>query len=778
MFKPTVRILPLNPNGSAYGIALLTKYVRHLILDMKRKFGNNNAIKYGPPFFAENDVTQMLKTLDSHHGRTLMIGSKESDVFKESFPIPRQHSQQTKLLPFNDFPKQEHRVLSRSVDLISMAKTLFTRGEFIKAAKLLCTFNGIGRGREIKFLSYDKMFFCGQFNILFTQWFQRKELKTNPSGFFMDFEHPELCIFFILGCFWSVNNGLSRDINHLSDPNSPLYRRAKFVFPDLHEIADASVATQMTSMIRSLVPTQLKNFYSVKSLRTGAMSQLQWNPSVLWQESVALGGWKTGANSDWYVWHYLVAIIPPVLALAGHPQPRIIPNLPDITELFHDPDPNIILSPDKFYQFINSLFVISLPEFRAPQGRLRNLLNIVTAIMIMNFRYCERKYGNGHSFVAKMVSATLSCGLAAHAFEASSKLKCWSRKLSDSLKSQNLAMTNRPLHGPMSRQDISDEIGEMKTMLSEVMRNRRINHIRFEESQQRIAELNQTIQDLHTDQQRLREVILSMHATNLPDIATSIRELTRSLTELNFSRQDDCSNSHGGTGHPRIAESQVSPNQQQCAFPPQSPMQQQPNTPEQQQQWQQLHEGEPNDLPVQPEWTAPVPLFLLQQSRSELPGTGRGRTKAEYSIKNVMMDLYDNDAFNRLTLVPPLESLWQHINGKFFKGEQRNILNIIAALQLVDALWTAQERECSIRKTFSSREAAISAYQKIGDLARRDIHILSNPVNATSTSRRKTALVGMGHAIKKIKGPKKKSKHSFLSGRISVLTMKTHSETS
>ena len=239
------------------------------------------------------------------------------------------------------------------------------------------------------------------------------------------------------------------------------------------------------------------------------------------------------------------------------------------------------------------------------------------------------------------------------------------------------------------------------------------------------------------------------------------------FAELNLLEPEKTS----GTGHPRIAESQVSPNQHQRAFPPRSPMQlpvatvpttyiqqQQPNTPEQQQQLQQLHEGEPNDLPVQPEWTAPVPMFLLRQSRSEITGTGRGRTKAEYSIKNVMMDLYDNDAFNRLTLVPPLESLWQHINGKFFKGERRNKLNIIAALQLVDALWTAQERECSIRKTFSSREAAISAYQKIGDLARRAIHILSNPVNATSTSRRKTALVGMGHAIKKIKGAQEKIK--------------------
>ena len=59
---------PMKPNGSAYGILSLTKYVRHLILDMRQRFGNNDAIKNGTPFFADNDASQMLRTLDSHHG--------------------------------------------------------------------------------------------------------------------------------------------------------------------------------------------------------------------------------------------------------------------------------------------------------------------------------------------------------------------------------------------------------------------------------------------------------------------------------------------------------------------------------------------------------------------------------------------------------------------------------------------------------------------------------------------------------------------------------------
>ena len=54
---------------------------------------------------------------------------------------------------------------------------------------------------------------------------------------------------------------------------------------------------------------------------------------------------------------------------------------------------------------------------------------------------------------------------------------------------------------------------------------------------------------------------------------------------------------------------------------------------------------------------------LAPTVKVETTGNGSSRTKAEYSIKNVMTDLYNNDAFSRPTLAPPLESLWQHCNA-------------------------------------------------------------------------------------------------------------------
>ncbi|CAB9501908.1 unknown protein [Seminavis robusta] len=91
------------------------------------------------------------------------------------------------------------------------------------------------------------------------------------------------------------------------------------------------------------------------------------------------------------------------MALAGFPNPRTIPNLPDVTVLFHDADESKVLPANKFTALLNKLFMISLPEFRGPNGRHRQLLLVVTGVMIMNYRYCEQKYGSGHRSIGELV---------------------------------------------------------------------------------------------------------------------------------------------------------------------------------------------------------------------------------------------------------------------------------------------------------------------------------------------------------------------------------------
>ena len=136
--------------------------------------------------------------------RTLMEGADESDVMKNTFPLPRKQGMRCRILPTQDFP-DELKGDAQNVDLLSLAETLFSMSRFTDLCMLLLTYSGIGRGGEVKFLKYSSMFYDTTFNVLFAQWFQRKNLKTNPSGFVPDFEHPHLCVFFSLGCFWACH---------------------------------------------------------------------------------------------------------------------------------------------------------------------------------------------------------------------------------------------------------------------------------------------------------------------------------------------------------------------------------------------------------------------------------------------------------------------------------------------------------------------------------------------------------------------------------------------
>ena len=127
---------------------------------------------------------------------------------------------------------------------------------FLESLKVLFTFCGIGRGGEIKFLNYRTRFFCETFNVSFVQWFQRKNLKTNPSGFAVDSDNMETCIFLLLGLHWSQCNGLLQE-NVVGEPNTPLARKSGFVFQQLHWVQDATVAGQATSIIKGCVPEKI-----------------------------------------------------------------------------------------------------------------------------------------------------------------------------------------------------------------------------------------------------------------------------------------------------------------------------------------------------------------------------------------------------------------------------------------------------------------------------------------------------------------------------------------
>jgi hypothetical protein len=163
-----------------------------------------------------------------------------------------------------------------------------------------------------------------------------------------------------------------------------------FVFvPHLHGMQDRNVAGAITDAIRAEIPAALKFFLTVQSLRYAAMTRLTWNPAVAYEEAIALGGWTTNCNRDWYVWQTLAAIIPAAKNLAGYADVRTVPRLPGVDLLFNDPDllPNERLTPLTWNKFVEKLIPCDLPCFNDRNGTQRPLLIMVVSVMVMHFTH-------------------------------------------------------------------------------------------------------------------------------------------------------------------------------------------------------------------------------------------------------------------------------------------------------------------------------------------------------------------------------------------------------
>jgi hypothetical protein len=82
---------------------------------------------------------------------------KSGDVFKNSFPIPREIVDHTTIFQPDNLPEAQCREAAESgrlVDVLNISKHLFKTAQFGKLLKVLLTFDDIRRGGEVKFLAY------------------------------------------------------------------------------------------------------------------------------------------------------------------------------------------------------------------------------------------------------------------------------------------------------------------------------------------------------------------------------------------------------------------------------------------------------------------------------------------------------------------------------------------------------------------------------------------------------------------------------------------------
>ena len=257
---------PIQKNGSApYAVKTVATALRTLPrMLIKKLYPHLGTVAHEAKkneFFPDADVKKLSNAVAEKTSRVLMEGhGVAGDIGKKTHPIPREESDRTRVFPPDDIPPNLRQHFDKPIDLLHIANYLFGHEKFTELLMILLTNNGIGRGGEVKFLTYSTMFLDNYYGVLFLQWFQRKTLKTNPSGFVPDFVHPNLCVFFAFGCYWACANGLHR-VHGIGEPNSPRRRQSQFVFPNLHANNDSSVAKKVTDTLQSYLPAVLAPFF-------------------------------------------------------------------------------------------------------------------------------------------------------------------------------------------------------------------------------------------------------------------------------------------------------------------------------------------------------------------------------------------------------------------------------------------------------------------------------------------------------------------------------------
>ncbi|CAB9498383.1 expressed unknown protein [Seminavis robusta] len=751
---------PISPSSNRpYAASTLKKYVETLALDLRTRFGTQPAF-LNVELLPHNEVNTITANMAKANCRSLMSELNESDLFKDSWPLARQNSAATLIFPTGFHDPTGLIQMTRTIDMLSIAKTLFRRGETENLAKVVITWKSVGRAGEAKFLTYEKLHLDDYLNMCVTNMFQKKELRSTPGGFVPDWQFPELCPFFLLGAYWCLNHGLSRDPNDMVDMNSPAYRKSKYVFQSFHAITDAQVSTQITTIIRSVLPDQIKKAYSGRSLRYGAMTQLTWNPLVTPEEANAIGGWATGSSREIYIFVYLVAIMPPILALAGYPNPRHIPSLPNLHHLSTDNDPTKAMNPHLVNALIDALIVVSLPEFQAPNGKLRKLLHVVVAVMIQHYCYVEDTYSNSHPLVMKMIESVVSSGMAPNRVTACELLRHWSRKLTTYFRQANSAQqpTNNT-NNPIQQVSNANQLTQLTSVISETRRDQLQLQQTLLASQQQITRLNQEVADLKSlqrQQLQSNQQLTSMIQQLLDRQPLNPPQNPRRVTPV-AGRQATGTPAAGhalprqptgiptaaggtGTGSPR----QPNPRQPTAAGGTGTPRQPNPRQPT-----AAGAAGTGTAIPRQPN---AAPRQLRDATALIRSDAGRRGTRDDsQKVKNVLMDLYANNCFRCLAVSPALEDLARVVLNRQFSGESRNLNKIKLSLQLVDCMWSKECRQHCINHSFGSNRDALDAFLAVDKAVILYCHLNSNPKKLKPDPRRSSALLGVANTLQKKK---------------------------
>ena len=299
---------------------------------------------------------------------------------------------------------------------------------FERRCIILLTYFGVGRGGEAKFLRYDDCTWDNKFEHFELFWRQMKTLKKTPLTFGScpPGSECEADLYHAFACYYAVDDGLLRSEKEKSI--------AKFIFPILHQVQNESVASKVTSWLRTFSHSSYKKSTTAKSLRKGANNYLAMKNNIISdQQRRVRGCWEAADHSENKAYRDVNPSItfPPFCALAGWMDPTSEYNLPmRIPPTLPESDINQI------QVLHNNLYTVSKAAFLGLDWSrfMEPFLWTCTAAAVLYYPKMVSKFGMSNPMVAKMTKVMMDCNHFSDVRTAVSSLNHWSDAIAEDFK--------------------------------------------------------------------------------------------------------------------------------------------------------------------------------------------------------------------------------------------------------------------------------------------------------------------------------------------------------
>jgi hypothetical protein len=337
---------------------------------------------------------------------------------------------------------ERHFLEKKGVDLESIINSILSYDSKKKntayrdRAQLLTTFYGVGRGGETKFLRWSEFQWDDFYQNLEGVWTRMKTLLQHVVSF-QCCRLGYLCdLYHSFGCYFAVEDGLFRCGSNDDQTNK---RNNRYIFPQLWAVSDATVAKNLTTLIRAHSDECFKVLNQSRSIRIGANTELAMHCDISPEQQRLAGGFAAGNNSDVYTRMNPDLCLPAANALAQWPSATT-------GKMVYPPSLLSVLAsgaalPDHILKVINHLYLITVDEFKE-NGKLRPFLETCTASLIMYFPDMLHDFGEENPVVVKLKDSVISAKVASTGQTATVLLTQWAKIIKADYDAKNSLLPN------------------------------------------------------------------------------------------------------------------------------------------------------------------------------------------------------------------------------------------------------------------------------------------------------------------------------------------------